>query len=63
MTKVEAPTLEEAYTKASQLLECSISELQYEVVQHPSRGILGFMKKNDANNLGGDVGKYTFQIK
>jgi spoIIIJ-associated protein len=46
MRKVEAPTLEEAYTKASQMLECSISELQYEVVQHPSHGILGFMKKN-----------------
>jgi len=28
------------------VLECSISELQYEVVQHPSKGILGFMKKN-----------------
>jgi len=46
MQKVEAPTLEEAYTKASEVLECSISELQYEVVQHPSKGILGFMKKN-----------------
>ena len=46
MKKVEAPTLEEAYTKASEVLECSISELQYEVVQHPSMGILGFMKKN-----------------
>ena len=46
MTKVEAPTLEEAYAKASHALECSISELQYEVVQHPSKGILGFMKKN-----------------
>ena len=46
MRKVEAPTLEEAYEKASQMLECSISELQYEVVQHPSKGILGFMKKN-----------------
>jgi spoIIIJ-associated protein len=46
MKKVEAPTLEEAYTKASEVLECSISELQYEVVQHPSKGILGFMKKN-----------------
>lgn len=46
MRKVEAPTLEEAYQKASQLLECSISELQSEVVQHPSNGILGFLKKN-----------------
>jgi len=46
MKKVEAPTLEEAYAKASKVLECSISELQCEVVQHPSRGILGFLKKN-----------------
>lgn len=46
MRKVEAPTLEEAYQKASQLLACSISELQSEVVQHPSSGILGFFKKN-----------------
>ncbi len=46
MRKVEAPTLEAAYTKAATVLECSISELQYEVVQHPTNGILGFMKKN-----------------
>ncbi len=45
MIKVEAPTLEEAYLKASKVLECSISELQYEVVQHPSKGLLGFFKK------------------
>jgi len=46
MTKVEASTLEEAYAKASEILACSVSDLQYEVVQHPSRGILGFMKKS-----------------
>ncbi|MCF6244636.1 MAG: Jag N-terminal domain-containing protein [Sulfurovum sp.] len=46
MKKVEAQTLEEAYTKASKVLECSISELHYEVVQYPSKGILGFLKKN-----------------
>jgi len=46
MTKVEAPTLEEAYKIASETLECSISELQCEVVQHPTNGILGFLKKN-----------------
>ena len=46
MTRVEASTLEKAYSKASEILECSIAELQYEVVQHPSSGILGFMKKN-----------------
>ena len=46
MRKIEAPTLEEAYQKASQMLECSISELQCEVIQHPSKGLFGFMKKN-----------------
>ena len=46
MRKVEAPTLEEAYQKASQMLECSISELQSEVMQHPSKGLFGFLKKN-----------------
>jgi spoIIIJ-associated protein len=46
MTKVEAPTLEEAYQKASQVLACSISELQCEVVQHPTKGIFGFLKKD-----------------
>jgi len=46
MIKVEAPTLEEAYKKASLTLECSISELQCEVVQHPNNGILGLFKKN-----------------
>lgn len=46
MRKVEAATLEEAYQKASQMLECSISELQSEVMQHPSKGIFGFLRKN-----------------
>ena len=46
MKKVEAATLEEAYKKASRLLECSISEIQCEVVQHPSKGIFGLLKKN-----------------
>ena len=46
MRKVEAATLEEAYAKASKMLDCSVSELQSEVIQHPSRGIFGFLKKN-----------------
>ncbi|MDQ7046648.1 MAG: Jag N-terminal domain-containing protein [Sulfurovum sp.] len=45
MRKIEAPTLEEAYLKASEVFECSISELQSEVVQHPSKGLLGLFKK------------------
>jgi len=51
MQKIEAPTLEEAYTKASKVLECSISELHCEVVQHPTKGIFGFLKKNAILNV------------
>ena len=46
MKKIEAATLEEAYAEASKVLGCSISDLQCEVVQHPSKGILGFLKKS-----------------
>ena len=45
MKKVEADTLEEAYRKAATQLACSITDLEYEVIQHPSKGILGFLKK------------------
>ena len=45
MTKVEAPTLEEAYELAATQLSCSVTELQYEVIQYPSGGILGLFKK------------------
>jgi len=46
MIRIEAPTLEEAYEKASIDLECSVSKLKFEVIQHPSKGLLGFMKKS-----------------
>ncbi|WP_294953710.1 Jag N-terminal domain-containing protein [Sulfurovum sp.] len=46
MKKVEAPTLEEAYEKAATQLACSVTDLAYEVIQYPSAGILGFLKKN-----------------
>ncbi|CAA6827068.1 MAG: RNA-binding protein Jag [uncultured Sulfurovum sp.] len=46
MKKIEASTLEEAYIQASKELECSISDLEYEVMQYPSSGILGLLKKN-----------------
>jgi len=42
---VTAPTLDEAYKKASSELNCSIVELDIEVVQHPSSGFLGMFKK------------------
>jgi spoIIIJ-associated protein len=46
MTKIEAQTLDEAYSKASKVLKCSISELHCEVVQYPSNGIFGLFKKS-----------------
>ena len=45
MKKVEADTLEEAYQEAATQLACSIADIEYEVIQHPSKGILGFLKK------------------
>jgi spoIIIJ-associated protein len=46
MIKIEALTLEEAFKNAASSLECSVTELKVEVVQYPSRGMLGLFKKN-----------------
>jgi spoIIIJ-associated protein len=46
MIKIESVTLEQAYKDAASKLECSASELIIEVVQSPSKGILGLFKKN-----------------
>jgi len=46
MKKIEAPSLEEAYNKASIEFGCSITELTYEIVQYPTTGMLGLFKKN-----------------
>jgi len=45
MIKIEALTLEAAYEDAALKYNCSITELNVEVVQHPSSGFLGFFKK------------------
>ncbi len=45
MKKFEAMTLEETYRLACDALGCSMSELRYEIVQYPSKGILGFFAK------------------
>jgi len=45
MKKVEADTLEEAYQKAATQLASSITDIEYEVIQHPSKGLFGFLKK------------------
>ena len=46
MRKIEAPTLADAYEQAALELNCSITELQYEVIQHPSNGVMGLFRKN-----------------
>lgn len=45
MKKIEADTLDEAYLKASSELGCSVSKLDVEVLQHPSKGLFGLFKK------------------
>ncbi len=45
MKKIEANTLEEAYAKAANLFDCSVTDLEYEIVQHPSNGFLGIGAK------------------
>lgn len=46
MIKIEALTLEEAYSQAATKLECSVTQLKIEVVQVPSKGLLGLFKKS-----------------
>ena len=46
MKRIEAETLEEAYSKAAKELSCSVTEINYEIVQHPTSGVMGLFKKN-----------------
>jgi len=46
MKRIEADTLEEAYSKAAKALACSVTEINYEIVQHPSVGVMGLFKKS-----------------
>lgn len=46
MKRIEAETLEEAYSKAARELQCSVTEINYEIVQHPTSGVMGLFKKN-----------------
>ena len=43
--KIEANTLQEAFQKAAEQLNCSVTELDIKVLQHPSSGFFGFFKK------------------
>ncbi len=46
MKKFEAPTLEEAYAAAAKEFSCSVTELEIQIVQNPSKGFLGFGRKD-----------------
>ena len=46
MKKFEAKNLEEAYELASTEFDCSITDLTIDIIQHASKGFLGFGKKN-----------------
>ena len=43
--KIEAKTLEEAYTIAANKLNCSVADLNVKIIQHPSKGIFGLFSK------------------
>ncbi|RDU61776.1 Jag N-terminal domain-containing protein [Helicobacter ganmani] len=45
MKKIEAETLENALIIASNDFECSVVDLEYEIIQNPSKGFLGIGKK------------------
>ncbi len=45
MEKFEAKTLEAAYALATRRFDCSLTELDCEIIQHPSSGLLGLFAK------------------
>ena len=46
LKKYEAATILEACEKASKELGCNLNELDYKILQYPSKGILGLFAKN-----------------
>ncbi len=46
MVRITAKTLEEAYATAAKELSCSVTELDIEILQAPSRGIFGLFAKD-----------------
>lgn len=43
--QIEADSLEQAFSKAAQNLNCSVTELDIKILQHPRAGFFGFFKK------------------
>lgn len=46
MKKIESVTLEDAYAQAAAEFGCSVTALQVEIIQFPSKGIMGLFKKS-----------------
>ena len=44
--RIEAKTLEEAYYEAAKKLNCSVTDLEVKIIQHPSKGLFGLFAKN-----------------
>ena len=45
MKKIEAQTLEDALSIAAKTSNCSVVELEYEIIQNPTKGFLGIGRK------------------
>jgi spoIIIJ-associated protein len=43
--RIEAKTLEDAYFKAREIFNCSVTELDIKIIQYPSKGIFGLFAK------------------
>ena len=43
--RIEAKTLDEAYLKAAEKLNCSVAEINAKIVQYPTKGIFGLFSK------------------
>ncbi|NLC27765.1 MAG: hypothetical protein GX780_03210 [Campylobacteraceae bacterium] len=44
--RIEADTLQEAFSKAAAQLSCSVTKLEIDVIQHPRAGLFGIFKKS-----------------
>jgi len=44
--RIEAKTLDEAYYEAAKRLNCSVTDLDVKIIQHPSKGFFGLFAKN-----------------
>jgi len=61
--RIEAKNLGDAYKKAIDELNCSVTELDIKVVQYPSSGFLGFFKKNAIIEVTRENGEKSHKAK